>query len=95
MRLRDVKQGEMFIEECFGHSVLLEALESAHEVGNERSMRNGHECKVRVVRGKAGMAGEDGTLTLFEAHDPGCYGLRLYRTDDVRRPSVLQDEESV
>lgn len=78
MRLRDVKQGDVFIEEDYGRAVLLEALETAREVDDAKAGKQGHECRARVLRGDACMADKHGVLTLFECHDPHGYGLNLY-----------------
>ena len=78
MRLRDVKQGDMFIEEGYGRAVLLKALETAREVDDAKTGRQGYECRARVIRGDACTADEHGVLTLFECHNPRGYGLNLY-----------------
>lgn len=78
MRLRDVKQGDRFIEEDHGRAVLLEATETVREVNDAERGRHGHECRARVIRGDACMADEHGIVTLFECHNPGGYGLHLY-----------------
>ena len=78
MRLRDVRQGDLFIEEDRGRKVLLEALETAREVDDAKTGRQGYECRARVIRGDACMTDKHGVLTLFECHDPHGYGLNLY-----------------
>lgn len=78
MRLRDVKQGDRFFEEDGGRRVLMEALETAHEVNDAKRGLHGHECRARVISGDACMADEQGLLTLFECHDPRGHGLNLY-----------------
>ena len=78
MRLRDVKQGDVFIEEDHGRTVLLKALETAREVDDAKAGKQGHECRARVLRGDACMADKHGVLTLFECHDPHGYGLNLH-----------------
>ena len=78
MRLRDVKQGDVFIEEDHGRTVLLKALETAREVDDAKAGKQGYECRTRVLRGVACAADEHGVLTLFECHNPRGYGLNLY-----------------
>lgn len=85
MRLRDVKQGDRFFEEGDrffeedrGRRVLMQALETAHEVNDAKRGLHGHECRVRVICGDACMADEQGLLTLFECYEPRGYGLHLY-----------------
>jgi hypothetical protein len=79
MRLRDVRQGDRFFEEDhLGRRVLMEALETAHEVNDAKRGLHGHECRARVICGDACMADEQGLLTLFERYEPYGYGLHLY-----------------
>jgi len=78
MRLRHIKQGDVFFEEDCGRTVLLEALETAREVDDAKAGRQGYECRARVLRGDACMADKHGVLTLFECHKPRGYGLNLY-----------------
>ena len=77
MRLKDVKKGDRFYETDYGISILVEALESAREVHDDESQRYGHECLVLLLSGVAPMFGADGTMTMFESHEPGGYGLDL------------------
>lgn len=58
--------------------VRLQATEDSREV--DVGSRQGWECSTKVVGGTAGMADDEGNLTLFECHEPGAYGLRLYST---------------
>ena len=78
MKLRHIKQGDVFFEEDRGRTVLLEALETAREVDDAKTGRQGYECRARVIRGDACMADEHSVLTLFECHNPRGYGLNLY-----------------
>ena len=76
MRLRDVKKGDRFFESDHGYDVLCAALGDAYEVDNPEQGQRGHGCVVYIEAG-AGAVQTGDTITMFECHDPGCYGLRL------------------
>ena len=78
MRLKDVKQGDRFTEGDRGLCILMKALETAHEVDDDETGMHGHVCRAKVLAGDTCMADKDGVLTLFECHNPGAYGLKLY-----------------
>lgn len=69
LKLKDIKAGQKFVEEDMGYVVPLVAIEDAREVSGEG--RNGYELRANVRNG-------GDTVTLFECHEPGPYGLRLY-----------------
>lgn len=79
LKLKDVKAGERFYECEAGSNAELIALEDARQVDEDRGgiPYRGYACKVKSA---------DGTTELFEAHDAGGYGLRLYRAPVYSTP---------
>lgn len=68
IKLADVHKGQRFYECESGKNAELIALEDARPV--DEPQRQGFVCKVRHGNEE---------LELFEAHNSGGYGLRLYR----------------
>lgn len=78
LRLRDVRAGQRFTETDCGVTAAFEALEDARAVAD--GLRDGWECRDKMIAGRAGTADESGVVTFFESHDAGAYGLRLNAT---------------
>lgn len=79
LRLRDIRAGQRFTETDCGMTAAFEALEDARAVADD-GLRDGWECRAKVIGGRAGTADENGVVTFFESHDAGAYSLRLNAT---------------
>ena len=75
MKVRDLKKGDVFLEEDMGMCIVCRANEDARLVFEE--FKEGYECSATVLRGDR-PAGD--VIEYFEAHNAGAYGPKLYRT---------------
>lgn len=71
INLKDIKKGQTFIEEDWGQTIRLVALENASEA------REGYELTARVE----GSDENSAPVKLYEHRKAGCYALRLYAVE--------------
>jgi len=76
IKLKDIKRGQRFVENCSGRQAVYEALDDAGTI--DVGKKHGYTLEAKPIGHEPWNPNGRGNVDFFEAYDPCGYGLHLY-----------------